>query len=141
MTSTVKSRDDASYRRDFPGGWAGDQINAFTGAGLTPQQAEAQAYLRKLLNWRKGAAVIHSGKLMHYGPEQNTYVYFRYGGGKKVMVALNKNTTDTMLSTVRFHEMLDGARSGVDVITGQRVPLDGQVKLPARSALILEIEE
>jgi glycosidase len=140
MPSTVKGRDDASYRRDFPGGWAGDKVNAFTGTGLTQQQADAQAYVRKLFNWRKTATVIHNGKLMHYGPEQHTYVYFRYGGGKKVMVALNKNKTDTALPTARFHEMLDGARSGVDVITGQRVSLDGQVKLPARSALILEIE-
>jgi glycosidase len=140
MPSTVKVRDDASYRRDFPGGWPGDKVNAFTGAGLTQQQADAQAYVRKLFNWRKTATVIHNGKLMHYGPDQHTYVYFRYGGGKKVMVALNKNKTDTMLPTARFNEMLDGARSGVDVISGQRVSLDGQVKLPARSALILEIE-
>ncbi|NVM75239.1 glycosidase [Duganella sp. SG902] len=141
MTSTVKGRDDASYRRDFPGGWAGDRINAFTGAGLTPRQADAQAYVRKLLNWRKTATVIHNGKLMHYGPEQHTYVYFRYGEGKKVMVALNKNKTDIALPTARFHEMLSGVRSGVDVISGQRVSLDGQIKLPARSALILEIEQ
>jgi hypothetical protein len=37
--------------------------------------------------------------------------------------------------------MLNGARNGVDVITGQRVTLSGEVKLPARSALILEIEQ
>ncbi|SDF96780.1 MULTISPECIES: glycoside hydrolase family 13 protein [unclassified Duganella] len=141
MTSTTKGRDDASYRRDFPGGWAGDKVNAFTGEGLTQQQASAQAYIRKLLNWRKTAGVIHHGKLMHYGPEQNTYVYFRYDGAKKVMVALNKNKTDTTLPTARFHEMLNGARAGVDVISGQRVSLDGQVTLPARSALILEIEQ
>lgn len=141
MTSTTKGRDDASYRQDFPGGWAGDKINAFTGAGLTPQQADAQAYIRKLLNWRKTASVIHRGKLMHYGPEQNTYIYFRYDGDKKVMVALNKNKTDTTLPTARFQQMLNGARSGVDVIGGQRVSLEGQVKLPARSALILEIEQ
>jgi glycosidase len=140
MTSTTKGRDDASYRRDFPGGWAGDQVNAFTGTGLTPQQAGAQAYIRKLLNWRKSASVIHNGKLMHYGPEQNTYIYFRYDGRKKVMVALNKNQTATTLPTARFHEMLNGARAGVDVISGQRVALDGQMTLPARSALILEIE-
>lgn len=141
MTSTTKGRDDASYRQDFPGGWAGDKINAFTGAGLTPKQADAQAYIRKLLNWRKTASVIHRGKLMHYGPEQNTYIYFRYDGDKKVMVALNKNQTDTTLPTARFQQMLNGARSGVDVISGQRVSLEGQVKLPARSALILEIEQ
>jgi glycosidase len=140
MTSATRQRDDASYRRDFPGGWSGDQVDAFTGAGLEPRQAAAQAYVRKLFNWRKGASVIHHGKLMHYGPEQNTYVYFRYDGARKVMVALNKNKSDTVLKTARFHEMLNGARAGVDVISGQRVSLDGEVKLPARSALILEIE-
>jgi glycosidase len=141
MTSTTKGRDDASYRHDFPGGWSGDKVNAFTGAGLTPQQSAAQAYVKKLLNWRKTATVIHHGKTMHYGPEQNTYVYFRYDGGKKVMVALNKNTTETLLKTARFQEMLSGAKAGVDVATGKRVTLDGEVRLPARSALILEIEE
>jgi glycosidase len=140
MTSSTKGRDDASYRHDFPGGWAGDKVNAFIGAGLTQQQAAAQAYIRKLLNWRKTASVIHHGKLMHFGPEQNTYIYFRYDGARKVMVALNKNRSDTTLPTARFQEMLNGARAGVDVISGQRVSLDGQVTLPARSALILEIE-
>jgi glycosidase len=141
MPSTTKGRDDASYRKDFPGGWNGDAVNAFTGKGLTVHQAAMRAYVKKLLNWRKGASVIHNGKLMHYGPEQNTYVYFRYDGKKKVMVALNKNKTDTILKTARFNEMLNGARSGLDVIGGQRVSLDGEVKLPARSALILEIEQ
>lgn len=141
MTSTTKGRDDPSYRQDFPGGWRGDAVNAFTGAGLDARQAAAQAYVKKLLNWRKGATVIHHGRTMHYGPEANTYVYFRYDGGKKVMVALNKNRTETVLKTARFHEMLDGVRAGVDVATGRRVTLDGEIKLPARSALILEIEQ
>ena len=141
MPSTVKNRDDASYRRDFPGGWRGDTVNAFTGAGLSAQQLAAQAYLKKLLNWRKTAAVIHHGKMMHYGPEQNTYVYFRYDGNKKVMVALNKNKSETTLKTARFHEMLSGVHAGVDVATGKRYALDGEIKLPPRSALILEIEQ
>jgi glycosidase len=140
MTSTVKHRDDASYRLDFPGGWSGDTVNAFTGQGLTPQQLAAQAYVKRLFNWRKNATVIHSGKMMHYGPEQNTYVYFRYDGTHKVMVAFNKNQTDTVLKTGRFHEMLDGVSAGTDVMTGQRVALAGEVRLPARSVLILEIQ-
>ena len=141
MTSTTKGRDDPSYRQDFPGGWRGDTVNAFTGAGLSAGQSAAQAYVKKLLNWRKGAAVIHHGRTMHFGPEQNTYVYFRYDESKKVMVALNKNKTATVLKTARFQEMLGAARAGVDVVTGRRVALDGEIKLPARSALILEIEQ
>ena len=140
MTSSVKDRDDASYRRDFPGGWAGDQVNAFTGAGLSKAQLEAQAFLKKLLNWRKTQPVIHHGKTMQYGPEQNTYVYFRYDGAKKVMVVLNKNPTETTLATARFHEMLDGVGSGVDVISGATYALKGELKLPARSVLVLELK-
>ena len=140
MTSSTGARDDASYRHDFPGGWAGDTVNAFTGAGLTEQQRSAQAYMKKLLNWRKGAGVIHNGQLMHYGPEQDAYVYFRYDGEKKVMVALNRNAKPVTLQTARFHEMLAGVPGGTDVISGKRYALNGEVTLPARSALVLELE-
>jgi hypothetical protein len=34
--------------------------------------------MRHLLIWRKNASAIHDGKLMHFAPEDGTYVYFRY---------------------------------------------------------------
>jgi glycosidase len=139
MTSATKQRDDNSYRHDFPGGWAGDKVNAFTGAGLTARQREAQEFVKKLVNWRKNSPVIHHGKLMHYGPENNTYVYFRYDEHKKVMVALNANDKETVLDAARFHEMLSGAASGRDVLTGKSYALKDEIRLPAKSTLILEI--
>jgi glycosidase len=139
MTSTVGKRDDASYRRDFPGGWAGDKVNAFTGAGLSPQQREAQAFVRKLANWRKNQPVIHHGKLMHYGPEENTWVYFRYDEHKKVMVAFNLNPTETALPTARFHEMLQGVDAGVDALSGKRYELRTELKLAPNSVVVLEL--
>ena len=139
MTSETKTRDDNSYRRDFPGGWAGDKVNAFTGAGLGARQREAQAFVRKLVNWRKNSPVIHHRKLMHYGPEQNTYVYFRYDDTKKVMVAFNANDKETVLDAGRFREMLSGVESGRDVLTGKTVSLKDEIRLPAKATLILEI--
>jgi glycosidase len=139
MTSTVDRRDDSSYRRDFPGGWAGDKVNAFTGAGLTPRQREAQAFVKKLVNWRKGAAVVHDGKLMQYGPENNTWVYFRYSDNNKVMVAFNENEKEAVLPAGRFHEMLSGVAAGTDVLTGKRFDLGKEIRLPAKSVVILEL--
>jgi neopullulanase len=139
MTSATGARDDSSYRRDFPGGWVGDKVNAFTGAGLTPREREAQAFVRKLVNWRKSAAVIHHGKMMHYGPEDNTWVYFRYDGKQKVMVAFNANPTQALLPTARFQEMLQGAASGVDVLSGKRYDLKTQLTLAPMSVVILEL--
>jgi glycosidase len=139
MTSETAKRDDSSYRRDFPGGWAGDKVNAFTGAGLSAREREAQDFVKKLVNWRKNSPVIHNGKLMHYGPEDNTYVYFRYLDDRKVMVAFNANDKETVLDAGRFREMLDGVASGRDVLTGKTVALKDEIRLPADSVLILEI--
>lgn len=139
MTSATGERNDASYREDFPGGWAGDKVNAFTGAGLSAQQREAQAFVKKLVNWRKSQPLIHHGKTMHFGAENGTYVYFRYDGRKKVMVALNKGDKDAVLPTARFQEMLNGASSGIDVISGKTYALDSALALPAKTAVILEI--
>ena len=50
--------DHGIIRSDFPGGWAGDTTNAFTGAGLTVQQKEAQNFIKKLLNWRKNTPTV-----------------------------------------------------------------------------------
>lgn len=139
MTSAVGKRDDASYRHDFPGGWAGDKVDAFSGKGLTAQQRDAQAFVRKLVNWRKSQPVIHHGKMMHYGAENGTYVYFRYDGSKKVMVALNKEAKEAVLPVARFHEMLKGVKSGVDVISGKTYSLETALTIPPKTALILEL--
>jgi glycosidase len=139
MTSTTRGRDDGSYRHDFPGGWAGDTVNAFTGAGLAPRQREAQAFVRKLVNWRKATPVIHHGKTMHYGPEEDCYVYFRYDDHDKVMVALNASDKDAALPTVRFHEMLQGVASGLDVLSGKTYDLRTTLALPPHAAVVLQL--
>jgi glycosidase len=144
FTSPTKNRDDASYRIPFPGGWAGDKVNAFTGAGLKDKPRAAQAFVRKLTNWRKGQPVIHSGRMMHYGPQNNTYVYFRYSGngseGKKVLVAFNNNAKEMALDVDRFREMLTGVKRGVDVLTGKMFDLTSTLTLAPRASVILELE-
>lgn len=140
MTSETGARNDASYRRDIPGGWAGDPVSAFSGAGLTAAQRDAQQFVRKLANWRKGASVIHNGRTMHFGAEDGTYVYFRYDGTRTVMVAMNRGPAQADLATARFAEILKGASSGVDVISGQRVALGSSLSVPAHGVMVLELE-
>ena len=141
LMTSPRQRDDGRVRADFPGGWPGDAVNAFSGQGLGKKQKEAQEFLKRLLTWRKQAGVIHTGKLMHFVPEQGTYVYFRYDKTGRVMVAFNKNRQPTTLDLGRFQEMLTPGSTGTDVLTGQRISLATTLTLPARSALILEIED
>ena len=133
-------RRDGELRADMPGGWAGDHANAFTGAGLTPQQREAQDFVRRLFTWRRGAGAVHAGTLTHYAPVDGVYVYFREHAGQRVMVALNRNPEPAALALDRFAASLGGAGTGTDVLDGRRVALRGSLLLPARAPLILELD-
>jgi len=132
------ARDDGKVRSDFPGGWKGDSVNAFTGAGLTEDQKTTQLFISKILTWRKNATAIHAGKTTHFVPEHGVYVYFRYDGHQKIMIVLNKNSTPTTLDLDRFKNMIGENISGTDIISGERIALQGEIHLPKMGAKIIE---
>lgn len=139
----MDSTGDSSHghiRSDFPGGWAGDERNAFTGEGLSEREREAQSFMRTLLEWRRGKDQFRGGKTMHFVPEDGTYVYFRYNADDTVMVAINKNEKAVALELGRFAERLDGHSSALDVVKGETVTLDDTLELPARSVRVLDLD-
>ncbi|HSG52854.1 MAG TPA: glycoside hydrolase family 13 protein [Rheinheimera sp.] len=134
-----KQRDDGKVRADFPGGWAGDSVNAFTGKGLNDTQRSAQQLVKTLLNWRKTASAIHSGKLMHFAPDRGTYTYFRYNNAQTVMVVMNKQAQAVTLNLARFREVLPENKIATEVINGKTIPLKNTLTVPARATLVLDI--
>ena len=135
-----REKHDGKLRADMPGGWAGDTANAFTGAGLSPQQRDAQAFVRTLFQWRKRTPAVHAGRLTHYAPVDGVYVYFRHDGKDTVMVALNHNDEAVSLPLARFAGSIGDARGGTDVLAGTRVELARALQLPAKTPLILELD-
>jgi glycosidase len=132
-------RDDGKVRADFPGGWAGDKVNAFTGVGLTDTQRMAQQLVSRLLNWRKTASAIHQGKLLHFAPDRGTYTYFRYNEQQTVMVVMNKQPHPVTLELARFRQVLPAKVQATEVLTGAKLQLQQQLTVPARGVLILDI--
>jgi len=133
--------DHGIIRSDFPGGWPGDQTNAFTGEGLSKQKKAAQDFMKKLLNWRKQKEVIHNGRLMHFAPQNGVYVYFRYNEQEKVMVVLNKSKESRQIDLSRFSEILEPGSRATDVISGNQYTLNGTLKVAGKTPLILEVDE
>lgn len=131
--------DHGIIRSDFPGGWQGDATNAFTGKGLTPQQLQTQAFVKKLLTWRKKANVIHHGELMHFIPKDGVYVFFRYDENDKVMVILNKNDQPYTLELDRFSEILPPVSKVNDVLNDKSYVLKKTIQLEPGMPMILEI--
>jgi glycosidase len=135
-----KDDGDAAIRQDFPGGWEGDPINAFTKEGRTPGQNEYFDFTAKLFNWRKNKSVVHFGKMTHYIPEDNTYVYFRYNATESVMVLFNNSSETKTLKTDRFAENIGNYKTGKDVITDKIIDVTKEITLEPKSVLILELK-
>src|SRR5688572_9253029 len=130
-----------TLRADMPGGWKGDAISVFTAAGRTTEQNELFNYLKTILNWRKTKTAIHTGKFMHFIPENGIYVFFRYTDSESVMVVLNNIEELKSLDTKRFSERLNGFSSGKNVVTNETLSNLQNLSLPAKSATIVELQK
>jgi glycosidase len=135
-----KGKGDADIRQDFPGGWASDKNNAFTASGRTAEQAKYFDFTAKVFNWRKSKSVIHNGKLMHYLPDNNVYVYFRYNDTESVMVVVNNSKDKQTLKLDRFKESLASYSSGKDIISDANFDLKSELSIEGKSSLILELK-
>ncbi|MEM9929307.1 MAG: glycoside hydrolase family 13 protein [Bacteroidota bacterium] len=132
--------DHGVIRTDMPGGWPGDAVNAFTGEGLSADQREVQSFLKKLLNWRKATPVIATGKILHYGPGNGVYVYGRYNPSDRVVVIMNKNKEDVQVAPADYAELFGQRKSAKVITTDETIRLASGIKVPAMSALVLELE-
>jgi len=143
-TEILLPGDDAKghgdIRRDFPGGWPTDSKSAFTPEGRTKRQNEIWNYMSTILNWRKTANAIHNGKLTHFIPENEVYVYFRHNSEQTVMVILHNGYQPKVLDTSRFAEFLSNKTSGIDIISGNKVENLAKIQLSPRSAMIIELK-
>jgi len=135
-----KGKGDADIRRDFPGGWNGDANNAFIQSGRTAEQQQYFDFTSKLFSWRKTNDVVHFGKMKHYVPENNVYVYFRYNDAKSVMVVINNSAKTQTFKTARFEESIGNYTSGKDILEGKTVTLKNDMTLEPKSVLILELK-
>lgn len=127
-------------REDFPGGWEGDDRNAFTKEGRTAEENIAFNHLKKLLNWRKTSKVIHEGSLKHFVPYENVYVYNRKLGEESVLVIINNKPEAANLDMARFQEVLTGYSKASDVITGRQIDNLSNIKLAGNSSLVLNLQ-
>lgn len=126
-------------RRDFPGGWTGDQVNAFEASGRTPQQNEVFLHMQRLLKFRQQSKPITEGRLLQFIPSNGLYVYFRIAGSQAVMVVLNNSQSPAKIEPEKYREVLGKFTSATDVITLQKLSLDKAFECAPRSSMVLEL--
>jgi glycosidase len=137
MDDFAKPGDHGLIRTDFPGGWAGDAVNAFTGVGLTEAQKDMQSFLKKVLNYRKSSEAIHDGRTVHFAPFIGTYFLFRILDDEVVVLILNKNQDPITIDLKRYAEIGLQDRSVKNIVTGEEFIWNDAIELNSRGFTLL----
>ena len=138
LMNGTKEVTDGHVRKDFPGGFPGDQKNAFTKDGRTQAENAMFEWLSRLLHWRQGNNVIIKGKQTQFIPFNGVYVIARQFGGHTALTILNGTSKPAVMSVARYAEVIGSTTVATDVITGRHVRLDKDVNLRPRQTLIVE---
>jgi glycosidase len=130
---------DGLVRADFPGGWAGDKKNAFTGQGLTENERAVQLLVKKLGNFRKNSSALKTGKMMHYIPADGLYVYFRYDARQTIMCIMNTAKKESQIDFDKYTERTNGFTKARNVISDELLDTSVKITIPAMRMWVLEL--
>jgi glycosidase len=140
LMSHPKNGGHGVIRSDFPGGFDGDKKNAFTGKGLTTEEADFQKFVKKLLHWRAKTPPVQTGEMIHFVPVDGVYVYFRFNSESTVMVVINKNVDEYSLKLDRFERYIGESTKAWDVIHNKSISLNESLMLSPETPMILELK-
>jgi len=140
LMNGTKEVTDGNVRKDFPGGFPGDQHNCFTAEGRTRAEQSMFNWLRRLLHWRQGNEVITKGRQTQFIPTGGVYVIARQYGGRTVLTVLNGTSKPATMCVARYAEVIGKSTQAKDVPTGRRYDLSKDVQLKPRQSLVLEVD-
>lgn len=138
LMNGTKEKTDGYVRKDFPGGFPGDDHNAFTAEGRTPEENAMFTWLSRLLHWRQGNDVITKGSQTQFIPYNGVYVIARRYNGKNVMTVVNGTGRTTVFAVRRYAEVIGNNTEAKDVLTDRTVSLTDDTQLEPRQVIILE---
>ncbi len=137
MNDFEKPGDHGLIRTDFPGGWEGDSVNAFTGEGLSDAQIDMQLFLKKILQYRKSSAAISDGETIHFAPFLGTYFLFRSIDGETVVNIINKNKEPITIDLKRYAEIGLNGKTLKNIVTDETFIWQDKIELKERGSILL----
>lgn len=139
LMNGTKEVTDGNVRCDFPGGFAGDEHNAFTAEGRTKAENAMFNWLSKLLKWRRNNMVITKGKQIQFIPYKGVYVIARQWNDQTILTILNGTSQPVTLPLDRYAEVIGNHQEAKDVISGRKVKLGSELQLKARDTKVIEL--
>jgi len=134
----MEGGDEPTTRGDFPGGFAGDNRNAFSAGGRTKDEQELFEFIRRLTTLRRELEPLRTGTLVNLYVSEQQYAYARMTRSGAVVVVFNNDDNDT---TIEFDVSRIGASGSLKDQLGVSRPVQIskgklRVSLPKRSVSI-----
>jgi glycosidase len=140
----IEGGDDPDNRRDFPGGFSGDQHNAFTASGRSAREQDVFAHVQSLLALRKRHSALRTGRQWNIGWDNTYYAFLRESerDQERLLVIYNNAPStreldipveNTPLETAQQLQPLFGNTSA-EIVNGKV-----HLSLPAESLAILGV--
>lgn len=132
-----------AIRTPFPGGFIFTEHNAFSKCGRTDRENEIFNFTQKLISLRKNFKSLSNGKLIHYYPFNNVYVYFRNLNDETTMVVVNGSDKEQIIKFTSYKEMLTSGKKLIDLINDEELSLTktDSLKINPLSSRIFLIEK
>ena len=139
LMKNFKNPTDAEVRKDFPGGFPGDEVNKFVASGRTEQENDAFNYVRRFAQFRKNSTALKTGHLMQFLPEDGVYVYFRYDDRETVMCVFNQKDSEKTINLSRYAERIKNFTTALDIATGTTFDLGSTLSLGGKYVLVMKL--
>ena len=135
--------DDPDNRHDFPGGFPGDQHNAFTQAGRTPEEQDVYTHVQRLLKLRQEHAALRTGTLKHVAVADNYYAFTRETAAERLLIVFHNRETAEDVTLDFTDTSLADAKALVPILAASPVQLDGRklhLQLAPNSLAIYQVQ-
>lgn len=134
---------DPDDRHDVPGGFPGDQHNAFEAGTRTADEEEVFAHVQSLLRLRHEHVALRRGAQKHVVVADDYYVFTREAAGERLMVVFNNGTQPQTITVDLSDTSIANARSFTPIFAGAPVQQQGtklQLQLAPMSLALYRVE-
>jgi neopullulanase len=132
----MEGKDDPDNRRDFPGGFPGDERNAFLDTGRTANQELMWQWTHDWIKLRRDHEALRRGKLIDLFYDDEVYVYARQDPHETVIIAINRSADAKKIKIpAAVPGLNDNARLIPLIGSKVRGSINRELTLPARKAV------
>lgn len=116
-------------RQPFPGGFIGDERNAFSEQERSEVENDIYNYLNELLKLRKEYPVLSEGQLRHIYPTDNFYIILKYHKDDIALILINSGEEDIYLDYSMIKKYLPEAEFIFNLKSKSEIILDEDISI------------